>query len=334
MTSPLVPVALSAFKVTEAAVGIILDKNDLVLLAERPLGKPWAGYWEFPGGKVESNETPEVALKRELLEELGISATLVYPWLTRTFDYQAKYNLMGNLEAEAKTVKLHFFTVTEWQGQPSGLERQRIRWQNPANISVSPVLPANTPIFNALNLASVYAITNLAEMGESLFFSRLKLALGKGLKMIQIREKALSPDKLRDFADRVVEMASPYEAKIFLNSQSNVVLNSKETGVHFTAHDLMALQAKPVGIRCGASCHNFYELAKAEMLGLDYVMLSPVEVTRSHPKSISLGWAKFKNMVSGCSLPVYALGGMQRQDLHHARLHGAHGIAMQRSAWE
>ncbi len=319
--------------ITEAAVGIIQRDNGLVLLGERPVGKPWAGYWEFPGGKVEVNETPEQALERELQEELGITATLYYPWLTRTYAYPAKYDAMGNLETTAKTVKLHFFVVVAWDGEPLGLEQQTISWQNPEKITVGPMLPANAPILTGLGLSNVYAITNLDELGDDEFFERLKDALANGLMMIQVREKQLSPEELLLFAEHVIELAAPYEAKVFINAEMELALALNAAGVHFTSQQLMQLQTKPEGLLCGASCHNAEELAQAEKLGLDYAMLSPVQPTLSHVGADSLGWEMFTEMIAGYSLPVYALGGMQMDDLHAARLHGAHGIAMQRKAW-
>ncbi len=326
-------VSLPAANITHAAVGVIQRDNGLVLLAERPVGKPWAGYWEFPGGKIEMDESPEQALKRELFEELGITATILYPWLTRTFDYAAKYDAVGKLETPAKTVKLHFFVVVEWQGKPFGLEKQTISWQNPEKVAVAPMLPANAPIFTALSLPAIYAITNLSELGETIFFERLKIALENGLMMIQIREKQLSAEDLRLFTERVIEVASPYEAKVFINSDLPLTIELSAAGVHFTAQELMHLQARPEGLLCGASCHNEQELAQAEALGLDYVMLSPVQATLSHADASSLGWESFSDLIADYALPVYALGGMQVVDLHAARLHGAHGVAMQRSIW-
>ena len=120
----------------------ILQKNDQVLLASRPQGKGWAGWWEFPGGKIETGERPENALIRELQEELGITPTQVQQWLRRRFDYPATQ------DSAAKTVLLHFYFVTQWQGEVTALEGQQLSWQNPQNISVSPVLPANLPINN------------------------------------------------------------------------------------------------------------------------------------------------------------------------------------------
>ena len=319
--------------ITEAAVGIIQRDNGMVLLGERPTGKPWSGYWEFPGGKVEVNETPAQALVRELQEELGITARQFYPWITRTYDYEAKYDLAGKLESPAKTVKLYFFIVTNWDGEPLGLERQTISWQNPEKITVGPMLPANAPILMGLGLSPIYAITNLSELGEDVFFEQLKRALDRGLMMIQVREKQLPPDLLKMFAEQVIELAAPYEAKVFINADLNLALELNAAGVHFSSQQLMHLQTKPVGLFSGASCHNQEELARAVNLGLDYVMLSPVQPTLSHEGATPLGWTRFLDLTADCSLPVYALGGMQVDDLHTARLHGAHGIAMQRGIW-
>ena len=340
-------VNLPVIKVTHAAVGVIQRDDGFVLLGERPIGKPWAGYWEFPGGKIEENETPECALNRELQEELGISVISSYRWLTRSFDYAAKYDATGKLESIAKTVKLHFFIVTEWDGEPSGLENQAISWQDPKSINVGPMLPANEPIFNALNLCEIYAISNVAELGETLFFERLIVALDHGLKMIQIREKQLSNLALIKLAERVIEIAEPYGAKVMVNSASfhsdtiqvldftnfHLSSNLKSAGLHFTSRDLMRLQVKPLGLLCGASCHNSQELAHAATLGFDYVVLSPVNATLSHAGAVPLGWDGFTDLIADYALPVYALGGMQATDMHKARLHGAHGIAMQRGAW-
>jgi len=322
-----------AENITEAAVGVIQAPDGSVLLGQRPAGKPWSGYWEFPGGKIEDGESPAHALVRELQEELGITPAQYYPWITRTYDYEAKYNARGELESRAKTVKLHFFIITEWAGEPAGLEQQALSWQNPQRVSVGPMLPANAPILTGLCLSSVYAITNLHELGEDLFFARLSLALSRGLKMIQVREKQLSAEALLQFARKVIAVAEPYSAKVFINSDLDLAQGLNAAGVHFSSKQLMALQSKPQGLLSGASCHNENELAQAARLGLDYVMLSPVQPTMSHPEASALGWECFAGLIEGYALPVFALGGMQTDDLHLARTHGAHGIALQRAIW-
>ena len=319
--------------ITEAAVGVIQAPDGSVLLGQRPAGKPWSGYWEFPGGKIEAGESAAHALVRELQEELGIIPTQYYPWLTRTYDYEAKYNARGELESRAKTVRLHFFIITEWSGEPAGLEQQALSWQNPQSVSVGPMLPANAPILTGLCLPAVYAITDLHETGEDLFFARLNTALTRGLKMIQIREKQLSSEALLQFSRKVIAAAAPYSAKVFINADVDLAQRLNAAGVHLSSSQLMALQSKPQGLLSGASCHNEKELRQAARLGLDYVMLSPVQPTRSHPQANALGWTRFAELIEGYALPVFALGGMQVDDLHIARTHGAHGIALQRAIW-
>ena len=320
-------------KVTEAAVGVVQAPDGTVLLGQRPAGKPWSGYWEFPGGKIEAGESPTHALIRELQEELGITPTCYYPWITRSYDYEAKYNADGVLESPAKTVELHFFIITEWQGEPAGLEQQALSWQNPQQVTVSPMLPANAPILNGLGLPTVYAITNLQELGEERFFIRLRTALTAGLRMIQVREKRLSCEQLKQIASRVLAEAAPYSAKVLINSDIALAYELGAAGVHLSSRQMMELQSKPEGVLCGASCHSAAELAHAAKLGLDYVMLSPVQPTQSHPDAPGLGWERFAQLIQDYPLPVFALGGMQPDDLHVARLHGAHGIALQRAIW-
>ncbi len=319
--------------VTEAAVGVIQRDNGMVLLGERPFGKPWADYWEFPGGKIEKNESPAQALIRELKEELGITVNRFYPWLTHTYNYEAKFDALGQLESPAKTVKLHLFMVVGWQGDPVGLEKQRLSWQNPENLNVGPMLPANVPILKALALSPVYAITNLNELGAALFFERLKIALERGLMLIQVREPQLSPQELHLFAEHVLQVAEPFEAKVLINSDIKLAQELKAIGVHLSSSQLMRMQTRPEGLLCGASCHNLKELAQAEALGLDYVMLSPVKPTLSHPNAVPIGWDAFNRLITDYTLPVFALGGMLREDLPIARQYGAHGIALQRDAW-
>lgn len=320
-------------KITQAAVGVIQDSTGLVLLAERPEGKPWSGYWEFPGGKVEEMETPVAALHRELKEELDIEVTRCYPWLTRTFDYPAKYNAAGLEVSAAKTVKLYFFVVTAWLGSPTGLENQQLSWQHPAYLNVSPMLPANAPILQALKLSQYYAMTNLSELGEDVFFARLVHALDGGLRMLLVREHALSAEEFVAFSKRVMAAAASYQATVFIHMDVHIAQQLGAAGVHLSSQQLMQMREKPAGLLCGASCYNLAELAQAERFGLDYVMLYPVKATQSHVDAEVLGWDHFKTLVAGYSLPVYALGGMQYADLHDARSHGAHGITMQRACW-
>ena len=323
-------------KTIHVAVAILQQKNNdgqgEFLLASRPHGKGWAGWWEFPGGKIEAGETPEHALTRELQEELGITPTLTQQWLTRRFDYPQTH------DSEAKSVLLHFYFVNAWHGDITAKEGQQLSWQHPLHITVSPVLPANTPIMQALALPPVYAISNVAEMGESAWLNALEMVLKNGLRLIQLRENQLASPALMRLAGQVLTMASTHDAKVLINAdvalaQKISALGFGKVGVHLNSARLMSLRKKPADLMVAASCHNALELAHAQKLGLDFVVLSPVLPTKSHENAATLGWDNFKNLLENSTLPVYALGGMQICDLEQALSCGARGIAMQRAIW-
>lgn len=323
-------------KVVHVAAAILQQHNGEFLLASRPAGKPWAGWWEFPGGKIEVNETPEHALIRELQEELGITPTQIQPWIIRRYDYPATH------DSEAKTVLLHFYFVTKWQGEITAHEGQQFAWQNPQNISVSPVLPANAPILKALALPPIYAISNMAELGEMVFLNALKNQLKQGLKLIQLREKQLNEADLTVLICQILSLAKPFGAKVLLSENLDLALKLNVDGVHLPSKTLMQWTEKPQHLpssfMLAASCHNLAELTQAEKLGLDFAVLSPVLPTKSHPNAPTLGWDGFEALVKNLQIPVYALGGMTKDDIlkfgiSKALSCGARGIAMQRDVW-
>lgn len=316
-------------KVVRVAVAILQKESGEFLLASRPQGKGWAGWWEFPGGKIEQGEAPEHALARELQEELGVLPTAAQAWITRRYDYPATH------DAEAKTVLLHFFFVTAWQGEVTPLEGQTLAWQSPKKVEVSPVLPANAPIMHALALPSVYAISNMAEMGKAEFMRAFARALDQGLQLIQIREKQLSRDALAHLTQDILALCLPYQTQVMVNTDIAHAMQLGAHGVHINSRDLMQLEKKPEEtLLVSASCHTPLELKHAAALGLDFAVLSPVLATLSHPDATPIGWETFAYWVQHYDLPVYALGGMQPQHLSTALQCGARGIAMQRGAWQ
>lgn len=308
-------------KRTEVAVAVITRADGGFLLASRPLGKPYAGYWEFPGGKVEVGESAHAALVRELDEELGIQVTHATPWLTRHYDYPHAH------------VTLSFFRVSGWRGEPQSQEGQTLAWQHANSIDVSPVLPANAPIFAALGLPAVYGITQAGD-DPAAFLPRLDAALANGLKLIQLREKSLPPVQLADFARQVIARAHAHGARVLLNTDIALAGRLGADGVQLNAVQLGQINVRPDLPLVAASCHNAEELARAEALGCDFALLSPILPTLSHPGAPSLGWTEFARLCANRTLPIYALGGLARTDLDRARDHGAHGVALLRSAWQ
>jgi 8-oxo-dGTP diphosphatase len=308
-------------KIVEVAAAVLQRADGSFLLARRPPGKAWAGYWEFPGGKIEPGETPRHALVRELREELGITLTAAYPWVTRVFAYPHA------------TVRLNFFRVTAWSGELHPHEGQEFSWQRVPDISVAPVLPANGPVLRSLSLPAVYAISNVQELGEADFLRRLGDALRKGLRLVQLREKSHSRDALRELALKMLPMIRQHQARLLINTDIRLAQEIGADGVQLTSAQLAELSARPDVDWCAASCHNGIELRRAEELGCDFALLSPVLQTPSHPGAPHLGWEPFSAIVAGSSIPVYALGGLQLGDMKTAWRHGAHGIALLRHAW-
>ena len=366
-------------KTVEVAAAVLQRADGSFLLAQRPEGKIWAGYWEFPGGKLEAGETAREALVRELCEELGIEVTTAYPWITRLFTYPHA------------TVRLSFFRVTEWRGELYPHEGQQFSWQIPpqppffqsgrvseigadfsvgasqyallqsggekrsrlkkpalipqtplpksgmtdieARYSVAPILPANTPILRALELPALYAISNAAELGCEEFMRRLEVRLDEGLRLVQLREKGLAREALQELAQRVVELAHVHGARVLLNGNVTLAQAVGADGVQLTSTQLAQWHERPAVAWCAASCHSLEELQRAEALGCDFALLSPVLPTLSHPGAAHLGWQNFAAIAAKSSIPVYALGGLEWGDMTTAWQHGAHGIALLRKAW-
>jgi 8-oxo-dGTP diphosphatase len=312
---------MSAIVEVAAAVMLRADGQEF-LLAQRPEGKVYAGYWEFPGGKVEPGESVREALIRELQEELGITATACTPWLTREFTYPHA------------TVRLNFWRVTAWDGEigiTAPLEHAAVDWQKCGKTaSVSPVLPANDPIIKALALPTTMAITMAEIEGAEAQLARLESALKRGLKLIQIRDKGLPQPERLAFAHAATRLAHEHSALVVINDDAEMAEAVGADGLHLSSTQLAETTARPEFEWVGASCHSHAELAHAGQLGLDYALLSPVLATPSHPEAQGMGWAEFNQQMLGNTLPVFALGGMKTELLTVAQDHGAHGIALMR----
>jgi len=306
-------------KITEVAAAVIERPDGEFLLACRPEGKPYPGYWEFPGGKIEPGEDPRAALDRELQEELGIRVREATPWITRVYAYTHA------------TVRLHFFRVTAWDGEPQPLEDQAIAWQRIESPDVSPMLPANTPVLAALALPAVMVVSNATETGFDAWSLKLSAqVLGERL-LVQIREKGLEPQRVQFLLSRALTRGTPFGALVVVNSDCGAW--PQADGVHLTAKALMEASARPAGRVVGASCHDEREVAHAAALGLDYIVVGPVKATASHPGAALLGWEGFAALVQGSPVPAYAIGGLTRADLAEARRHGAHGVALRSAAF-
>jgi 8-oxo-dGTP diphosphatase len=309
--------------VVEVAAAVLLRAGgSQFLLAQRPAGKVYAGYWEFPGGKVEPGESVREALVRELREELGIAVTDCAPWLTRTFTYPHA------------TVRLNFWRVTAWEGEigiSAPLEHAAVDWlECGKSATVAPILPANDPILKALALPTTMAITMAEAEGVERTLERLEEALAGGLRLIQVRDRGWPPAQRLWFAETVVRLAHDRGAIVVINGDAEIARRTGADGLHLPASALAACRERPDFCWVGASCHTTAEVARAGELGLDYALLGPVMPTPTHPENPGLGWAGFAAAATGNTLPVLALGGLRPAMLAEAQAHGAHGIALMR----
>jgi 8-oxo-dGTP diphosphatase len=328
-------------KITDVAVAVFIKPDGTFLLSSRPEGKPYPGYWEFPGGKVEAGESVRDALVRELIEELNVVVTHATPWFTFMMHYTHA------------TVRLHCWRVHAWHGHMNGnmrgMEGQEFAWVTLNAMTVSPTLPGCVPIFKALALPYVYAITNASEMGVELYLQHLRALWSKNAsngrpalgfvnevvpQMVQVREKNMSRAACTSFAKSVIALARECEysreVKVLINSDIALAHEVGTDGVHLTSAQLLTLKERPDFALVGASAHTREEIERACELKCDFVVLGAVQTTRTHPDQAPMGWTRFAELTEAVPLPCYALGGLAMADLKMAIEHGAHGVAMQR----
>ncbi|WP_027966543.1 Nudix family hydrolase [Halomonas halocynthiae] len=307
-----------------AAAAIISADGNEVLLARRPSHVDQGGLWEFPGGKLAPYETGLEALKRELHEELGIEVTRAQPLIRIHHEYPEKHIL------------LDVWQVLEFTGEAFGREGQAVRWVPMDELVNYPFPAANLPILKAVMLPLEYLIT-AEEEDESVFEARLERALIEDdIKLVQLRAKRLDEAAYVARAERALAMCHAHGARLMLNGDPSLLDQVAADGIHLTSERLMGLERRPVqeGVWLSASTHSEEQLARAYRIGCDFVTLSPVKPTPSHPEAATLGWYQFQRLVERAGMPVFALGGMSRFDANQARGVGAQGIASIRDFWK
>ena len=301
------------------ACGVLVDAAGRVLLAQRPEGKIAAGWWEFPGGKIEAGERALDALTRELAEELGVVVRAAEPLIRFCHHYSNR------------TVVLDTWRVTAFDGEPRGCEGQALRWLAVADFhQVSPLLPTVTPIERALQTPDHYVFTAPAMAVEKVLTGLPQLPRGAWLRL---RLPALDDADYENAARAVLLQARPLGIRIFLDRAPELVTALGADGWHCTSAVLMQLRRHPSAALTAASVHNAEQLAQAEALGFHAAVLGPVLPTTTHPDAAVLGWAEFAALRADRPLPVLAIGGLGAAQLQAARAVNAQGVAGISAYW-
>jgi len=281
------------------------------------------GLWEFPGGKLEQGESPGQALERELLEELGINVGTARRLIQVRHDYPDK------------SVLLDVWRVDDYAGIPEGREGQPLEWVALDDLGEFTFPAANIPIIHALQLPDRYLITPEPDGAISGFLELLECAIERGISLVQLRAKQLAVEDYRRLALAAAEICRPANVRLLLNCAPQLVPMLGAQGVHLTGRRLMELQQRPLdsGYLVAASCHNLAEVVHAGRLGLDFIVVSPVRETASHPGIPPIGLDGLRSLCEAAAMPAYALGGMQESDIESVWRCGAQGIAAIRGLW-
>lgn len=167
------------------------------------------------------------------------------------------------------------------------------------------------------------------------FLEQLVTTLHSGIELMQLRAKHLDRQDHLHVARLALALCRQHGARLMFNGPIEMALEIGCDGVHLNSHTLMSLKdlSVPEGMRVSAACHSADQLAQASRIGVDFVTLSPVLPTQTHPEAEPLGWERFSQLVSGAKIPVFALGGMRPEMMENAQQAGAWGIAAISATW-
>jgi 8-oxo-dGTP diphosphatase len=311
------------------AVGVLQRADGRVLVAHRDAARHEGGKLEFPGGKVEPDESAQQALARELVEEIGVRPNASEPLLRLRHDYADR------------AVELIVFRVSDWDGEPHGAEGQPLEWLAPAELAIERFPAANRPIIAALRLPSLYLITPEPADGSGrarhAIAEGVRRAIEGGIRLIQLRAPRLDAAAWHALVAAVADRtAAAPDCRLLVNAPAAAVPDLPAgVGLHLSAAATRALRGRPLGPErlLGCSCHDERELAAADFANADLAVLGPVGSTPTHPDAAGMGWTRFADHAAKTTLPLYALGGVGPQDLDRARAAGAVGIAGIRALW-
>lgn len=304
---------MTAGSAVHVAVGVIRDGSGNILLTQRAKHAHQGGLWEFPGGKLEANETVTQALRRELREEVGITVQTAKPLIKINHRYP-------DLQ-----VLLDVWQVTDFSGVAEACEGQAMRWVAPRQLSDYAFPAANLPIITASRLPDRYAILEGNSAHQVL--ANLDRIVNNRVNLLQLRIKSLPTAETTAVYHSVLENCRQHGIQVLLNSDLPLT-GLPADGLHLSSHALLACRIRPTPYQwVAASCHNLQELRHAENIGVDFAVLAPILPTSTHPDAQPLGWETMAKLIEQVNLPVFALGGLELDDMNRVLNAGGQGIA-------
>lgn len=317
----------------DVVVGIVRDARDHVLIQQRDDG-PFAGLWEFPGGKRKSGESDFAALKRELEEELAISVRASRPLIRLQHRYPDRVVLLSTYE------------VLDYDGVPAAAEGQPLRWVQPRALLEEPMLPADRPISVAINLPSRYGIVSAdgarpARCKDAVLTS-IRALVADGVSLIGLRLSGVDEAVADQAARAAAACCREHGVGLVLHGDGKMserVRACSAAGLNVAAKALPDLASRPVDgdVWFGVTAHSAGELEDAQRLGADFAVFDPVtDSKRSSESDEHSGvssdalWSEFSELVANRALPVYrTLADADDRAVDAARTHGGQGVAFE-----
>lgn len=307
---------------TQVAVAVIENTQGQVLVSQRSPKAHLGGYWEFPGGKLEQGESVESALKREIKEELGLHITSAKPLLQIPWQYPGK------------PVLLHVWRVLAFEGEPVAREGQPWQWVSVDALSDYRLPPANRSILTAWKLPERVLVTGQFQDTQACIQKVQHAVETHGIRCVQFRAPWLNTSEYQHAALQLLEYCRSADVALLLNGEPDILFEGV-AGLHLPSGLFSRFKSRPVAqdVLLGASCHSQSELQAALSLQVDYVSISPVCATQSHPEVSPLGWSGLAALAAQCPVPVMGLGGLCDEDMSRIKRCGAYGIAAISTWW-
>ncbi len=308
--------------IIDVLLAVIKDAQGRYLIAQRKDPCKYAGYWEFPGGKRDAGESRLQALQRESREELAIDVKQARPLFQWSYQYPDRH------------VRLDAWLVQQYEGEPHGAEGQQLQWVPFDAFAGINFLEANKVMMKVLALPDCYAITPEFDQTAD-FYSELDTLLSQNIRLLQFRAKQMTTPVYQQHAERIAKLCLAKQVAPLFNADIDFVKSIPGAGLHIDSARLMKLSKRPIESDrwLSVSCHNKEELLQAEKIDADMILLSPVLPTSTHAHGPTLGWQRLEEFVREVNIPVYALGGLSKEDVTKAHLAGCQGVASISAFW-